>query len=200
MLKNIPANMKTDFLVETQSDALPTLQRDGANIIYPAFIREETIIDEGGERKNYRYFIVVIPFTGQPLDDDAAFEIAAYAELRKHFYGPQEFQAELKDDKIWEAHRQAVRSAFPKYVGEINEQQARFDAIKTTFWQIIVAALESIGKTRQDLPGYFNAEEMIAFARANGMDETTIQAVAAQIEIVSLDLLHNNRNWSELFD
>ena len=192
--------MKTDFLVETQSDALPTLQRDGANIIYPAFIREETIIDEGGERKNYRYFIVVIPFTGQPLDDDAAFEIAAYAELRKHFYGPQEFQAELKDDKIWEAHRQAVRSAFPKYVGEINEQQARFDAIKTTFWQIIVAALESIGKTRQDLPGYFNAEEMIAFARANGMDETTIQAVAAQIEIVSLDLLHNNRNWSELFD
>jgi len=200
MLKNIPANMKTDFLVETQSDALPTLQRDGANIIYPAFIREETIIDEGGERKNYRYFIVVIPFTGQPLDDDAAFEIAAYAELRKHFYGPQEFQAELKDDKIWEAHRQAVRSAFPKYVGEINEQQARFDAIKTTFWQIIVAALESIGKTRQDLPGYFNAEEMVAFARANGMDETTIQAVAAQIEIVSLDLLHNNRNWSELFD
>ena len=192
--------MKTDFLVETQSDALPTLQRDGANVIYPAFIREETIIDEGGERKNYRYFIVVIPFTGQPLDDDAAFEIAAYAELRKHFYGPQEFQAELKDDKIWEAHRQAVRSAFPKYVGEINEQQARFDAIKTTFWQIIVAALESIGKTRQDLPGYFNAEEMVAFARANGMDETTIQAVAAQIEIVSLDLLHNNRNWSELFD
>ena len=192
--------MKTDFLVETQSDALPTLQRDGANIIYPAFIREETIIDEGGERKNYRYFIVVIPFTGQPLDDDAAFEIATYAELRKHFYGPQEFQAELKDDKIWEAHRQAVRSAFPKYVGEINEQQARFDAIKTTFWQIIVAALESIGKTRQDLPGYFNAEEMVAFARANGMDETTIQAVAAQIEIVSLDLLHNNRNWSELFD
>ena len=192
--------MKTDFLVETQSDALPTLQRDGANIIYPAFIREETIIDEGGERKNYRYFIVVIPFTGQPLDDDAAFEIAAYAELRKHFYGPQEFQAELKDDKIWEAHRQAVRSAFPKYVGEINEQQARFDAIKAAFWSIIDAALESIGKTRQDLPGYFNAEEMVAFARANGMDETTIQAVAAQIEIVSLDLLHNNRNWSELFD
>lgn len=200
MLKNIPANMKTDFLVETQSDALPTLQRDGANIIYPAFIREETIIDEGGERKNYRYFIVVIPFTGQTLDDDAAFEIAAYAELRKHFYGPQEFQAELKDDKIWEAHRQAVRSAFPKYVGEINEQQARFDAIKAAFWSIIDAALESIGKTRQDLPGYFNAEEMVAFARANGMDETTIQAVAAQIEIVSLDLLHNNRNWSELFD
>lgn len=200
MLKNIPANMKTDFLVETQSDALPTLQRDGANIIYPAFIREETIIDEGGERKNYRYFIVVIPFTGQPLDDAAAFEIAAYAELRKHFYGPQEFQAELKDDKIWEAHRQAVRSAFPKYVGEINEQQARFDAIKAAFWSIIDAALESIGKTRQDLPGYFNAEEMVAFARANGMDETTIQAVAAQIEIVSLDLLHNNRNWSELFD
>lgn len=200
MLKNIPANMKTDFLVETQSDALPSLRRDGMNVIYPAFIREETIIDESGERKNYRYFIVVIPFTGQPLDDDAAFEIAAYAELRKHFYGPQEFQAELKDDKIWEAHRQAVRSAFPKYVGEINEQQARFDAIKAAFWSIIDAALESIGKTRQDLPGYFNAEEMVAFARANGMDETTIQAVAAQIEIVSLDLLHNNRNWSELFD
>ena len=40
---------------------------------------------------------------------------------------------------------------------------------------------------------------MLAWAQANGMDAATIQAVAAQVEIVSLDLLHNARNWQELF-
>ena len=200
MLKPIPANLKTDFLTETRSDAMPTIKRDGANVIYPAFIRAEQITDESGTRTEYRFFLVTIPYTGQNLNDDAEFEIESYASLRKYFYGPQEAQAEMKDDKVWEPHRQAVRSAFPRYVGEINEQQARFDAIKTTFWQIIEAALATIQKTRADLPAYFNAEEMLEWAQLNGMSAATISDVAAKVEVVSLDLLHNARNWSELFD
>ena len=201
MFKPIPANLKTDFLVETQSDAMPEIQRDGSNVLYPAFVRMETITDPetGEERKNYRYFIVSIPYTGQQLDDPQAFELANYAALRKFFYGPQEVQAELRDDKAWEPHRQAVRSSFPKTIGEINEQQVRFESIKVAFWEIIDAALATIEKSRSDLPDYFNAEEMLAWAQANGMDAATIQAVAAQVEIVSLDLLHNARNWQELF-
>lgn len=200
MLKPIPANLKTDFLTETRSDALPTITRDGENVLYPAFIRPEQTTDEGGNvHTEHRYFVVVIPYTGQNIDDEEEFALASYAALRKHFYGPQEAQAEMKDDKTWEAHRQAVRSAFPKFAGEINEQQARFKSIYDTFWGILDSALETIHKTRADLPEYFNAEEMITFARVNGMAEERIQAVAAQIEIVSLDLLHNNRNWSELF-
>lgn len=201
MLKPIPANLQTDFLTETRSDALPTITRDGDTVLYPAFIRAEESTDEGGNvHTEYRFFIVPVPYTGQNIDDEEEFALASYAALRKYFYGSQEAQAEMKDDKTWEAHRQAVRSAFPKYAGEINEQQARFDGIKTAFWTIIDAALETIHKTRADLPAYFNAEEMLTFARANGMNEATIQTVTAQIEIVSLDLLHNNRNWSELFD
>lgn len=192
--------MKTDFLVETQSDALPTLQRDGANIIYPAFIREETIIDEGGERKNYRYFIVVIPFTGQPLDDDAAFEIAAYAELRKHFYGPQEAQSEMKDDNAWEAHRLAVREAFPKYRGEEIPQIARFEEIKTKFWALVDNVLAATGKTREELPSYFNSTTMLEFAEEAKMSADTIRDLSVQFQGINSDLNSNHRNWSELFD
>lgn len=200
MLKPIPANLQTDFLTETRSDALPTITRDGDTVLYPAFIRAEESTDEGGNvHTEYRFFIVPVPYTGQNIDDEEEFALASYAALRKYFYGPQGAQAEMKDDKTWEAHRQAVRSAFPKFAGEINEQQARFKAIYDAFWAIIDGALELIHKTRADLPKYFNAEEMLAFARANGMNEATIQTVAAKIEIVSLDLLHNNRNWSELF-
>ncbi len=192
--------MKTDFLVETQSDALPSLRRDGMNVIYPAFIREETIIDENGERKNYRYFIVVIPFTGQPLDDDAAFEIAAYAELRKHFYGPQEAQAEMRDDHTWEAHRQAVRSAFPKYEGEPNPAVDRFNAIKKMFWDTVDDVLESVHKTRADLPPYFNDDAMIEWAAANNVPADVIEIATKNFNRVSQNLSMNDRNWIELFN
>lgn len=201
MLKPIPANLKTDFLTETRSDALPTITRDGENVLYPAFIRAEQTTDEGGNvHTEYRFFIVPVPYTGQNIDDEETFALESYAALRKHFYGPQEVQAELRDDKTWEPHRQAVRSAFPKTAGEINVQQARFETIKRTFWQIIEAALATIQKTRADLPDYFNAEEMLVWAQQNGMSAATISDVAAKVEVVSLDLLHNARNWSELFD
>ena len=196
----IPKGLQTYFLKETESEDYPVIRKEGNTIIIPIFIRETTKTDEAGEKTLFRFFEVETEHKGQSLTDYNKCCLQSYAAIRKSLYGDASAQGEMRDDKIWEAHRLAVRAAFPKYLGEAHPQQDRFDAIKDGFWEIIVAALETIGKTRSDLPSYFNAEEMLAWAQANGMDAATIQTVAAQIEVLSLDLLHNNRNWSELFD
>ena len=201
MLKPIPANLKTDFLTETRSDALPTITRDGENVLYPAFIRAEQTTDEGGNvHTEYRFFIVPVPYTGQNIDDEETFALESYAALRKHFYGPQEVQSELRDDKIWEAHRLAVRAAFPKYIGETVPQITRFEEIKTKFWNLVDATLAAMGETRSILPPYFNSTTMLEFAEEKKMSADAIRDLAVQFQGINSDLQSNNRNWSELFD
>lgn len=200
MLKPIPANLKTDFLTETRSDALPTITRDGENVLYPAFIRAEQTTDEGGNvHTEYRFFIVPVPYTGQNIDDEETFALESYAALRKHFYGPQEAQSEMKDDKIWEAHRLAVRAAFPKYIGETVPQIARFEEIKTKFWNLVDATLAAMGETRSILPPYFNSTTMLEFAEEKKMSADAIRDLAVKFQGINSDLQSNNRNWSELF-
>ena len=108
-------------------------------------------------------------------------------------------QAELRDDFVWEAHRQAVRSAFPKAAGAVNALAERFEAIKADFWATVDAACAAVGKTRADLPASFNGEQMIAWAAAAGMDAATIAGYTSHFAMTSLNLLQNNRNWDELF-
>ena len=202
MLKPIPPNLKTDFLVETQSDAMPEIQRDGANVLYPAFVRMETIVDPetGEERKNYRFFIVPVAYTGQQLDDPQMFEMENYAPLRKHFYGPLDVQAELRDDNAWEAHRQAVRSSFPKAVGEINTSVLRFEAICSEFWGMIDKILLSKGMTRDDLPKYpFFDDDMYIWADKNNVSAELVEEATALFVRVAIDLHVIGRNWTELF-
>ncbi len=47
-LKDIPANLQTDFLIETESDTPPAIRREGNTVIYPAFIRIFEREGEGG--------------------------------------------------------------------------------------------------------------------------------------------------------
>lgn len=112
-----------------------------------------------------------------------------------------EEQSELRDDFVWEAHRQAVRSAFPKAAGAVNELAQRFKVIKATFWAAVDEVCSKVGKTRVDLPvsGGFNAEQMVAFAIENGMSAADIASYTSKFAIISLNLLQNNRNWDELF-
>ena len=48
-LTEIPKNLQTDFLTETHCDVMPEIRREGANVVYPAFIREESITDAENE-------------------------------------------------------------------------------------------------------------------------------------------------------
>lgn len=201
MLTNIPANLKTDFLTESRSDTLPGIRREGAIVVYPAFIREETITDEDGStRTGYRYFNVEVPYTGQNLTDEAAFVYASYATIRKHFYGDFSVQNEQMLKGTFAAHQYAVRQAFPKSATEVIEAVERFNAIKIEFWNAVDAACALMECTRADLPEHFTAEQMLAFATTHGMTADKIAEYAQIFSVVSLNLLHNGRNWDELYE
>ncbi|MGE4301067.1 MAG: hypothetical protein AB7F40_05625 [Victivallaceae bacterium] len=193
---DIPANLQTDFLTETVSLTEPAIRREGGKIIFPAFVRIEPD-DDGNTR--YRYFEVPCANRGQSLTDYAACAIAGYADLRRHFYGPAAVQLEQQLKGTFTAHQYAVRAAFPKSAGEVQAAVVRFEEIRTAFWNLVDAAAAAIGKTRADLPEYFDAETMQEWAALNGMSADAIAGYAVRFEAVSLDLLHNGRNWGELF-
>ena len=190
-MTNIPTGFQTRYFTETESNVAPVIERDGANLIIPVFIRED------GE--TFRYYRVPAKYIGQNLADYEQTVIKSYADIRRFFYGSASAQGEMRDDHVWEAHRQAVRSAFPKHADEPNHAEERFNAIKADFWATIDSACTAVGKTREDLPSYFTAEAMLDFAADNGMSASNISKFAQKFITLSLDLVHNDRNWSELF-
>ena len=199
IIQSIPSGIVTRYLPEMITSSPPVLWRETTMIFIPILVREETT--EGGE-KQYRFYNVPVAYRGQDLDNYEKCVQQCAGDIRKFLYGSPEAQNEMRDDHIWESHRQAVRSAFPKYEGEQNTSQARFESIKAAFWAVIDGVLESIGKTRADLPAQpFNAEQMAAWAAApeNNIPAAVIQEASEKISVISLDLLHNDRNWSELF-
>lgn len=197
IIQSVPAGIVTRYLNETITSSPPMLWRENMAVFIPIFVREETTEDGG---KLYRFFNVPVTFKGQDLDDYAKCVRQCATDIRKFLYGSPAAQGEMRDDHVWENHRQAVRSAFPKYEGETNPSQARFKNIYDAFWAVIDGVLASIGKTRADLPEQpFNAEQMAAWAIDNNVPADVIEAASRELSTISLDLLHNDRNWAELF-
>lgn len=192
IINNIPAGIVTRFLTETESADVPAIWREGTTLFIPVLVRQT----ENG----YRCFIVPVQYVGQDYFNYAKCVQQSYAPIRKFFYGTAEAQNEMKDDHIWEQHRQAVRSAFPKYEGEQNTAQARFEEIKDTFWETVDMVLESVEKTRADLPAYFNDTAMIEWAEQNEVPADVIKSAEEVFMRVSSNLLMNDRNWIELFN
>ena len=206
LITSLPGGLLPPF-AETESLELPVVRVEGKDIVIPVLCRKETRYEytedeeeSAREVEVFRYWEVRTRYLGGDVEDYDFICRNHYAGIRSAFYGSPEYQADIDYDHNLTAHVLAVKDAFRK-PGQTTPPDgiARWNAVKTAFWTLIDAALESIGKTRDDLPAYFNAEELIALARENGMSEADIQAVGAQIEVVSLDMLHNGRNWSELF-
>ena len=196
IINSIPAGIVTRFLREMETADVPVIWRESTMIFIPVFVRKETT--DGVDK--YRFFNVPVAYTGQDIDDYEKCVRQSWASIRKFFYGAADIQNEMRDDSTWEAHRQAVRSAFPKYSGEVNTAKVRFLTIKIAFWEIIDDVLASVEKTRADLPAApFNAEQMAAWASENNVPAAVIQEATDKIAVISLDLLHNGRNWKELF-
>lgn len=192
----VPVGFQTRYFHTTSASDYPVIVREGNMLIIPCFIEAEAR-EDGGE--NYTFYAVPVPFRGQDYSDYDKCVLKSWSDLRAFFYGSTAAQNEMKDDHVWEAHRQAVRSAFPKYAGEINTAEARFKSIKDDFWTTVKAALAEMSKTIADLPEFFTAEYMLEFAKENGMTATKISKYAQTFSTLSLDLLHNDRNWAELF-
>ena len=197
MLTNIPPGFQIRYFQETEGDTYPQISVNGASVEYPAFVRE--ITREDGT-PSYKWIPAILPNNGHDTSDPDRFALLAWSDLRRFFYGPQAAQSEMRDDHAWEGHRQAVRSIFPKYTGEQNTAEARFQAIKTSFWETIDAALKEINVPRSELPAYFTAETMLALAVSKGMEADRLAVYSQKFATLSLDLLHNDRNWIELFN
>lgn len=198
-MSNIPKGLQTYFLNETESEERPIIRREGANIIIPILIREETKTDESGDRTIFKFFNVETAYTGQDIENYEKCCIQSYAAIRSFLYGSPAVQSEMRDDDIWEAHRLAVRAAFPKYRGEVQPRQDRFMQIVREFWAAVRVAAASVGKTRADLPDYFNDSDMLTWAAANNVPADVIATTEEIMFRVASNLNANHRNWSELF-
>ena len=194
-LVEIPAGMQTKFFRETEAAELPEIRREGADILIPVLVRH--VQREDGD--SYRYFDVPVKYKGQDISDYDACLLACYADIRRFFYGDALMQSELRDDHQWEAHRQAIRTVFPKHEGDINPAIVRWEEVKAMFWATIDGVLASVGKTRSDLPAYFNDSYMIEWAIQNEVPEDVIKSAEEALIRVSLNVNANDRNWVELF-
>ena len=200
IINNLPEGFQTDFLREEESDVLPVIRREGGNLVFPALVRQETRQTDGVEKTIFRFFDVPVRFIGQDVSDYEKCKIQSYADLRKFFYGPATVQMEQQLKGTFAKHQYAVRLTFPKTTGKVPAAVTRFEEIKTAFWGVVDGVLSKLGKTRNDLPEQpFNAETMLAWAVENGLSAADIADASAAIMRISLDLLHNGRNWNELF-
>lgn len=198
-LTNIPVGLQTDFLQESQSDAIPVITRDGATVFFPAFIRLATIEQDDTTKQVFKYFQVELPFTGQDLKDYDKCMYQSYSDLRRYFYGPVTVQMEQQLKGTFGAHQYAVRQAFPKAKDEVIPAVEHFNAVKQSFWDLVDEATASVGKTWQDLPAVFSTAELKEYAVLWEMPVEAVINYTIQFTIISTTLLQNNRNWDELF-
>lgn len=196
MTNPIPAGFQTRYFKLDTAAEQPTITREGNLLYIPCFINEEQNADGGAA---FSYYRVPVPFRGQDYTNYDKCVLQSWSDLRHFFYGPTEAQNEMRDDHKWEAHRQCIRSAFPKYTGEVNLAVARFNAIKDEFWAIIDTVLASKGKTRDVLPSYFNDAYMLEWAAQNEVPADVIATAKDNLFRVSCNLQANDRNWEELF-
>ena len=197
MLTNIPNGFQTRYFRETEGDTLPTITTENGMLLVPCFIRQFTR-DDG--TTGYKWFYAIIPPTGADTSDYDNFIAKSWSFLRKYFYSTNDAQSEMRDDSTWEAHRQAVRTAFPKYAGEINTALVRYDDIKGEFWAKINEVLESVGKTRDKLPAMpFNDSAMFTWAEQNNVPENLMKSAEEVFVRVAINLGVIKRNWNELF-
>lgn len=193
----VPVGFQTRYFHTTSSSDYPVIVREGNLLTIPCFISEEPREDGGA---NYTFYAATVPFRGQDVSDYDKCVLKSWSDLRAFFYGPVEAQNEMRDDHKWEAHRQAVRTWFPKYEGEVNLAEARWRAIKQEFKDAVQAACAKIKVDESTLPASFTAEYMLELAESKGMSKTDIDEFTKIFSTISLNLLHNDRNWMELFN
>lgn len=201
MIKDIPQNIQTYFLQETQSNVLPQIQREYNNIFFPVFVRQQTRTDEfsGQQQIFYRYFIVSIPYKGQDITDYERCKIQCYAQLRQYFYGDWKVQNQQQLKGTYASHQYAVKAEFPKFKGQSLQPINRFRVLYLQFWNTVDAACQQVGKTRQDLPQKFNSQQMVQWAVQNGMSQERISYYGQIFLTISVNLMQNGRNWDQLF-
>ena len=199
-MSEIPHGIQTGHLREVQSNVEPVIRREGDVVVIPIFVREVEIVEDEDIRVGYVYFEAPVAYNGQNLEDYDTCCRQSYAGIREYLYGDWKVQNEQILKSTFTAHQYAVREAFPKYDGDVPKNVVRFEEIRQEFWAAVMEILTILEKTPEDLPeGPISSEQMIAWALENGMTSKQMQSYIPTFQNISLNLLHNGRNWDELF-
>ena len=206
LITSLPGGLLPPF-AETESNELPVVRVEGKDVVIPVLCRKETRYEytEGEEESArevevFRYWEVRTRYLGGDVNDYDFICRNHYSGIRSAFYGSPEYQADIDYDHNLTAHVLAVKDAFRK-PGQTTPPEgiARWEQIKSSFWAIIDEVLESVGKTRDDLPAYFNDTAMFEWAKKNKVPNTVIEKAETELLLVSSNLGANKRNWEELF-
>ena len=200
-MSGIPSGVQIKHLREVQSDVEPFIRKEGNVVYIPIFEREiQTTDEQENANTSYLYFEAPVKYAGQDITDYDKCCRQSYADIRAYLYGDWKVQNEQILKATFTAHQYAVREAFPKYDGDIPQNLVRFEEIHAQFWSVIDAVLAKLEKTREDLPEQpFSSEQMVQWALENGMTTNQMQEYVPTFQNISLNLLHNGRNWDELF-
>ena len=206
IITSLPGGLVPPF-AENEATDLPVVRVEGREIVIPVLVRRETRYEytEGEEESAreievYVYFEVRTKYLGGDVNDYEAICRTHYAGLREAFYGTAEYQADLEYDHKKTGHILAVKNTFRK-PGQTTPPDgiARWEHVKESFWALGDEACSEIGKTRADLPSYFNDVQMMQFARENGMSESKIKDYTLKFALANGNAGSNGRNWCEFF-
>lgn len=196
-MPELSCNIRPEVRIEGREIVIPVLCRVSTEFIaVPADEENEEYVGEIGV---FHYYEVRTAFEGGDISNYTEILSLYWKPLREAFYGSPEFQADLEYDHRKTAHILAVKDTFRK-PGQTSAPDgiARWTAVKQAFWTVVDAALEEMKMTRDQLPAYFNAEYMLELAKTK-LTAEKIETLTTMLEMVSFDMLHNGRNWSELF-
>lgn len=206
LIEKLPDGLRPP-LPESESGTLPVVRIEGRDIVIPVLVRKETRYEytpdeeeSAREVEVFLYFDIRTKYLGGDPEDYAAICRTHYAGLREALYGSAEYQDALDYDHEKTAHILAVKDAIRK-PGQTDPPDgiARWNQVKASFWALVDAACAEVGKTRDDLPGYFNDVQMLQFASENGMTEARISYYTLMFGIANNNAGSNGRNWCEFF-
>jgi len=136
-----PEGFQRKYFKEEDVEGQPIVTRAGGFIYIPVFT-------ESIEGKT-KCLIVPIADHGEDITDAERLKQRRFADIRRFLYGSMEAQAEMQDNRTYQAHWLAVRKAVPNPAkNKLRTVFSRFEVLKafkqvTGLYEQLVAAYQS---------------------------------------------------------
>ena len=203
----LPLNygLQLDWLKQNESQTRPVPEVLGKKLTVPVFITEYQTEEEDPQTKmktkkiSYKYYEVSMVYRGDDITNYAKILRTRWEDLRKHFYGIPEHQAEMDSKGQWTLHAMAVRAIFPKVPGELPESLVKFYEAYNTFWGIIAKTCQAYNIPYDTIPEYFDCDFMMTLAAKYGISGDALTMLITKFQFVVNDLTARKYSWGNLF-
>jgi len=195
---NLPLDrgLQTYWLTRASSETKPVITKNDNEIMFPALI---TVSIDSEGKETFSYFPVTMTYKGDDIDNYVKVMRSRYADLRKHFYGPEWAQSEMESKGLWTAHAMAVRAVFAKEAGEVPEALLHFWEAYTKFWTLISMTCQQFNIPYSEIPETFDSSLMMQIATQYGIPAEALTQLVLQMQLIQFDVLANKYVWKNLF-